>query len=48
MNWVLGILDVVFLLLKWAFWGIITVGLLGIICYTIVITFKIAKDIFRG
>ena len=48
MNWILGILEIVFLLLEWAFWGVIMGGLLSIICYIVVITFKMIKDIFRG
>ena len=47
MNWILGILDIVFTLLKWAFEGVIIGGLLSIIAYTAVITFKMIKDIFR-
>ena len=47
MNWFLGILEIVFLLLKWAFWGVVIGALLSIICYTAVITFKMVKDIFR-
>ena len=47
MNWILGILDIVFTLLKWTFEGVIIGALLSIICYTIVITFKMVKDIFR-
>ncbi len=46
MDWILGVLEIVFLLLKWVFWGVITGGLLGIICYTVVITLKMVKDIF--
>ena len=47
MNWILGILDIVFTLLEWAFWGVIIGALLSIICYIIVMTFKMVKDIFR-
>ena len=47
MNWILGILEIVFLLLEWAFWGVMIGGLLSIIAYTVVVTFKMVKDIFR-
>ena len=48
MNWILGILEIVFTLLEWAFKGVIIGALLSIIVYIVVITFKMVKDIFRG
>ena len=47
MNWILGILDIVFTLLKWTFEGVIIGALLSIIAYIVVTTFKMVKDIFR-
>ncbi len=47
MEWILGILEIVFLLFEWLFWGIITIVLLGIIYCIIVVTFKMVKDIFK-